>query len=646
MKKFSFFAIAAVGLLFAACSSNDEVVNESPVTEVGGEGFVGISIQMPSESSNVTRANDDLTNGKSDEFAVKNAYLYLFTGTSESNATFLKRYSLTNDFKKDLSENSDTPTPQEHVTLPNGTAVTSTSVSVCKIDKLELGSKKLYAYVVVNAQGGLASEPAKGMPYSDFATLELNAADNGGTLEGAIGTNGLLMTNSPISNKAGGLNAPSDETLSTLVELEPNNIKNTETEAKNAPAGCIYVERAAAKVTVTMNASGTEIDDIKDESNNKLAMSLSDVKWQIINTEPQFYNARQIEKAWDSYQSDFYTGHNNSYRFVSLYKFDPQVPSGVTHKEGYRTYFAKDIQYSEEATLDYNVAGGKIIGTETDRPWLTTNDRAFVPENTFDVAHQTRTNTTQVTLQVKFNDGNPFYTLSNDAKFYLPNRINLKLSEIATDLYNMSAWMQKAAAKASELLSKSVEVSVNAEVNSSATGSNDLGYTVSYSILDGSSVVTLTDEQKTAIENESTAENKKWSDVKAEAESEVKVSYYAGGMAYYNVRIQHYGEYETPWSANGTYITKPGTGTNGEYVINDIYGTNSTTRTKNFLGRYGVVRDNWYNLRIDGIAKLGSGEPLTVKDDPTPDDEVTDEYFVSAHVHILPWVLRIQSVSF
>ena len=274
---------------------------------------------------------------------------------------------------------------------------------------------------------------------------------------------------------------------------------------------------------------------------------------------------------------------------------------------------------------------------------------AYVPENTFDVEHQTRHNTTQVTLRVKFNEGNPFYTISLDNLYYSSTTINKKLAKVAEDLHNVHAWMEKAAqvASASDMFNKTVYVSIKAEVNTSSTGKNDLGYTISYELSDGSNTLTPTDAQRTTIESATTAGGKTWEDVKAEAEQEVTVGYFAGGFAYYNVRIQHYGVQETPWSPTGEYITQPGTGDNGEYTINDIYGsTNTSLRTENFLGRYGVVRDNWYNLSIGTISKLGSAEPLSVKDDPTPDDEVQDEYWISCHVHILPWVLRIQNVSF
>ena len=132
----------------------------------------------------------------------------------------------------------------------------------------------------------------------------------------------------------------------------------------------------------------------------------------------------------------------------------------------------------------------------------------------------------------------------------------------------------------------------------------------------------------------------KYSDLIAAAIAAVKpnftVNYYAGGHAYYAARIKHFGDYETPWSATGAYIKGSGE------VVTDIYG--DPVQTKDFLGRYGVVRDNWYNLSVDGVTKIGSAEPVNVTGKGTPDDEV--ENYISVHVHIVPWVIRNQHITF
>lgn len=635
MKKFSFLALAAAGMLFAACSSDRDVAENSAIAvNANGEGFIGISISMPS-ADQPTRANDELVNGKEDEFTVKAAHLYLFKGADEAHATFLKRYDLTNDFKKDTQGAKDTPEAQTGVTLDGGTAVTSTSVSVCKVQNVELTSgEHFFAYVVVNPQGELSAEPASGTPFSEFSVKEMVAASTGGTLEGVVNaTYGLLMTNSPISDKAAGDAAPSEEKLTTLVQLADNAIKVTEAEAKSAPAGCVYVERAAAKVTVNDAITGT-----KQITLGTGTLTYEIDGWQIINTEPKFYNARQLDQTWDPLFSQYWTGKNTSYRFISKYSFAPTLGDG-THTTGYRTYFAKDLQYDADATLDHQVAG------EAGRTWLAAGDRAFVPENTFDVDHQTRTNTTQVTLRVKFNGGTDFFTISDDANYYLTGTIDAAVAAKVQALYNVNKFREDLAAYEVTAMhdahpTKYFKVTVNLSATVDKTAAKDAApYTVAYSMditesdaVDGT--YTASSETPEAL---TPALSTAWTAAKDEAEAALTVSCYKGGLSYYNIRIQHFGEYETPWAASRA--TQPGT------TIEQIYG-DAATRTADYLGRYGVVRDNWYNLSIDGVAKLGSAEPKPVNGDPTPDDEIEKEYYISCHVHILPWVLRTQHVTF
>lgn len=634
MKKFSFLALAAAGLLFAACSSDNDVQEGSATTvNANGDGFIGISISLPSADAPTTRANDDLVNGRADEFEVKAAQLYLFKGADEAHATFLRRYELTNDFKADNQGEKDTPEAQTGVTLPNGTAITSTSVSVCKVQNVKLASgEHFFAYVVVNPQGELSAEPASGTPFSEFSVKEMVAASTGGTLEGVVNpTYGMLMTNSPISDKAAGDVEPSGEKLTTLVQLADDAIKVTEAAAKDAPAGCVYVERAAAKVTVSDAITST-----KQITLGTGTLTYDIDGWQIINTEPKFYNARQIEKTWDPLFSQYWTGQNTTYRFISKYSFAPTLGAG-THTTGYRTYFAKDLQYDAAATLDHQVAG------ESGRAWLAAGDRAFVPENTFDVDHQTRTNTTQVTLRVKFNGGDDFFTISDDANYYLASTIDATVAAKVQALYNVNKFMEDLKQYELDALKADdankyykANVTLTATVDKSAA-KDAAPYTVAYTLTTQSSDTeggTYADCTAKPLSSElETA----WTAAKAEAEAALTVSCYKDGLSYYNIRIQHFGEYETPWAASRG--VQPGE------TIEQIYGA-AATRTANYLGRYGVVRDNWYNLSIDGIAKLGSAEPKPVNGDNTPDDEIQQEYYISAHVHILPWVLRTQHVNF
>ena len=95
--------------------------------------------------------------------------------------------------------------------------------------------------------------------------------------------------------------------------------------------------------------------------------------------------------------------------------------------------------------------------------------------------------------------------------------------------------------------------------------------------------------------------------------------------------IQHFSNDETPWN--------PSTKASQEY--DDTYPDNAApdTREANYLGRYGVLRNNWYKLDVTGIRHIGKPEP--VEPGPEPDDEV-DKY-ISVKIHVMPWTIRTQS---
>lgn len=96
------------------------------------------------------------------------------------------------------------------------------------------------------------------------------------------------------------------------------------------------------------------------------------------------------------------------------------------------------------------------------------------------------------------------------------------------------------------------------------------------------------------------------------------IATYLDGVTYYIARIKHFNEL-TPWTAGEGYGTK-----------NDKY-----------LGRYGVLRNNWYDLSVTSISGLGYPEVPEVK--PTvPDDE--NEQYINVEVKILSWAKRSQSI--
>jgi hypothetical protein len=104
-------------------------------------------------------------------------------------------------------------------------------------------------------------------------------------------------------------------------------------------------------------------------------------------------------------------------------------------------------------------------------------------------------------------------------------------------------------------------------------------------------------------------------------------------VSYYEIRVKHFGDQLTPWNA-GEYGTKPVVGD-----IDHIY-PKDVNQDGNYLGRYGMVRNNWYDIQLGEILKVGSS---TVPILPgTPDDEL-DELYIKARINILSWAKRTQS---
>ena len=683
MKKLSLFALAAAGMLLGACADKDDEVKAVQGGNDFKDGsFIGISLSMPSAGNNTTRANDELNNGIEEEFEVKNATLYIFeegATAGEDNATFVAQYTLGTTFTAD-----DQPAGSGNHEVQNPaitTKITTTSLAeATKIDnalagKIKAGTKKYYAYVIINNNGwGVISEGDK---FVDFKKETFNTIGADIAAKMNIWPGGLLMTSSPISNTAGGSSAApaAGANYTTLVELDKDCVFGSSTEALERPAACVYVERAAVKITVE---GGTALNSKMD------GLDLSVLGWQVINYEPTYYNTRQINfdgtnpEDWGTYTSDFVSAGATKYRFVTVNAFVPTLPSGLKkadgttayeHTVGFRTYFAYDPQYNDDAAL------GKPVASLNEADWIpfktgANYNHAYTTENTFDVAHQTWRNTTMVTLKAQVGDGSTdYYTVGKNSKTLLSK------TSAEAQIHNVILGNPTVANAAKELMDKIaennpgtvVEVGLDVAITAQSAGKTNAPFTttVHYTITNTSTSNTsdadymgtgepalkrdLDDAISTFISGTSGADA-------------VFTNYYKGGVSYYNVRIKHFGDVETPWgttyneAATDKFIVGGGSG------VNEIYfgqANNPTTgapinptdaqveKAQNrFLGRYGVVRDNWYKLSIDKISKIGDAEPVnpSTTNPDTPDDEI--ENFIAVHVHILPWVLRSQSVQF
>lgn len=120
----------------------------------------------------------------------------------------------------------------------------------------------------------------------------------------------------------------------------------------------------------------------------------------------------------------------------------------------------------------------------------------------------------------------------------------------------------------------------------------------------------------------------------ANINAENGITYYKNGVSYYAVMIKHFGDDLTPWTA----------GDGNQLTTGAAYGEEPAA-SQNYLGRYGVVRNNWYDLEVTSINKLGEPVIGNLELNNKPDDNNEVEKWLSFNVNLLAWAKRVQNIE-
>ena len=608
MKKLSFLAMAAFGLLFAACSSDKDVaaMDSSPLEKTGA-GYFKVNLNLPTNIINSTRAagwgestTGNLDDGLDKEYDVNSVLLLIFEGTSESTATLKQVITPTEQTNGSVTDNPKHITANREYTAKLNNTPTS----------------NLYALAVINGTGiieGGSDETkikiAGGAETSGITLAALQAA----TDKPFINSDKFFMTNAVLSTVKGGASDPgATPTLKTLAEVDPSFIYETEAAAITGKAAVdIYVERGVAKVT--LNTTGLAVTGLTPKDGGTVTATFQG--WALDNTQKQSYIVRKVPSTFTWNLTSKETITTDKYRFVGGNAVDAFYGSANL----FRTYWAEDPTYNTFNAADF---------TSTTSPTLTTlvgNDNPqYCYENTFDVAHQTYQSTTRAIIKVNMNSSTDFYTIGADRKtlYSLDNVKDL----VKTDLMNQSGFATWWATQSTSTL----------------TGAD---LTVTFSSTDAG-VLTVTDVtvdkskcDKTHPATDPSVNTAVAGSIAALNTALAKVEYFKGGDVYYQIRIKHFGDDLTPWnSAEWMTGYKPAEGT-----ITSIYPTATDVRQDaNYLGRYGMVRNNWYDLVLGNILKVGSSTVPTVPGETHPDDDL-DESYIKARINILSWAKRTQN---
>ena len=624
MKKLSFLALAAVGLLLGACSSDKDVVEQNVNEAFKGktEGYFKVNINLPTLPS--TRAWEEDADGILDdgtttgayEYAVDDAILLVFDGASESAAKLKEVVTLTTSWNNVVDD-------PKHIT--------TNSEAIAKLS--EAPSENLYALVAINSISsgamygtGVAGQINIGGTVLTKPTISEIQAEvyELGASKNFVYTNSsslkrIFMTNAVLSTSAGGKNNPgASPTLQILAPIDAAYIYESQADAVAGTAAVdIYVERGVAKVTVD-NTGLAVSGSIKTSGGS--AVTATDFQWTLDNVNTQSYTVRQVPSiTWNLRSfSPTVQGTSDSYRFVGGYPVDFYYSSS----NWYRTYWAKDPNYDNGAVdklAPFTEYHGFQAGTGDANP-------QYCLENTFDVAHQERMHTTRALISVVLNGGTTFYTMGAARKtLYTFADIENAAKKAFIDNPDVATWY--ATNGSSSLTAANVTLTWN---KPAATETGALA--VTKITIDGTVLTSLVDQD---FDNTAPVAN-----ILDYVNSQlVGVERFVGGVTYYQIRIKHFGDDLTIWN-NDEFETGYAP---AESTIATIYPDGTTSRQDaNYLGRYGMVRNNWYNLIVGDIVKIGSSEVPTITSDDHPDDDIEDLY-IKARINILSWAKRTQN---
>lgn len=581
-----FFAMVLASLLMAGCQDEIQDSENSGKTDISVlDGYVKVAINMPSTVG--TRAAGTYDNGIVDEYQVNEAIIVFFAGDkaeTEAEAYFTKAYNL------NLNMNVNTAAGQ----------ITSTSDAYIMEAPVVTDDKQLYALAIINPNSVVElGTDGESLTVND---VEINASSKldafqtklfGDNISAAAFTDAadltgksFTMTNAPLSDKGG--QSLSGANVATLV---PVTVYETREEAAIAPSAQIYVERVVAKVSATVNAS-IKAPDVAAQDGGVVVKVDGDSQYAGDHVELMGWTLnvanRSTRLVRDVSGFNTWIGYDVSY-FPERFVEDSPIEMGG---KKYRINWAVDGNYDSRSE-SYDVSADFITYTAADAPswmaaWSATDadpkaNVAYCLENTFAVGDMDRDKTTSLLVKAVYRR-----TADAEKDFFVVGSTGASLS--AEDF---KKYLQVNIAELS---------GADIVISSAAVG----GY---YNKTGGKMLNQLISATKDGAAVE---------DLDQYFDNIGVIKYYKDGTTYYYASpIRHFGDVETGWDDGEPY------------------------EEAKHLGRYGVVRNTWYQLTVNKISRPGEPE---IPDTPNiPDDQ--QEAYINVQVNILSWAVRQNNVD-
>lgn len=465
---------------------------------------------------------------------------------------------------------------------PSEPGVTTHAKITAKLNQINT-TEKFYALVLLN--NGTESSKKVDLPEDKQTFSAWNEAKVINKI--ANTDDGFYMANAPLykNNK-----------VTTLVPIESSKIYPTEAQAASNPSTDIYVERGLAKVTVTSASKATKT--IADGTYKDDKVTIQD--WVLDVTNKKSFPVHKTDgTGYDDIWSNTATPEGTANHATTLRFVDNNTTTVAK-----RVYWGVDPNYNI-AKLNAVTTEGKTARTDNfnyvgkDKLTATTfpSDAQYCLENTFNLDNMMQGQTTRVVFKAKYEPKG----FTPGATFYMVGK-------------NTAIWTEKnlkdeIVAAVTKVVASATSTNTNVDLTAAA-GGTDITKAGNHLLALGNISVTGVTLQQTDID----AINAKLGLKKGEG-----ISTYQDAEAYYIARVKHFGGL-TPWAAGQSY------------------GTDNLS----FLGRYGVLRNNWYELTVDKVSGPGYPDVPDVKPN-VPDDE--NFKYISVSVKILSWAKRTDTVD-
>lgn len=450
--------------------------------------------------------------------------------------------------------------------------ITASATITAKLDNVDLTGTDYYALAILNNTTPKAGNKVKD-PSTDQTYSDWNAAANANAANFTDTSKGFYMANAPKFTSG---------EPTTLVKIDK--IYATKQKAETNAATTIHVERGLAKVTVAALPTGN-----KSPTGTKYTEDKVDITaWKLDVTNKSTFPIHKTAGLTDKFTTIW--GNVSGTAPVTARFVDA---SNTTFS---RVYWGVDPNYSDDLDEAKCKAAFNLLDPNAEIKG-TAKEPQYCLENTFDIKHMMQGQTTRVVFKAIYTPkglkpGDTFYKIGN-----------------STDLWKEADLEDQIKAKAVEVLGATSVITV------------DLGATGNNLNEAGTRLLTVDNVKNggTAVSPKDIAKINEKLGLKAAKGTDpiVGIATYKNGESYYIARIKHFGDVLTPWNEG-----------------DKTYGDNDDTYNNMYLGRYGVLRNNWYELTVGKVSGPGTPDIPTIK--PTEPDDESYKY-ISVSVRILHW---------